>query len=77
MGFFSDIKAEIGHQQVMNNGLSQSSGWQKCDACKYRVHDTRSFRSTGHLVCYIHKMKVGANQICGNFSEGDSEYRFN
>lgn len=76
MGFFSDIKAEFGHQQIQNNGLQTSSGWQKCDECKYRVTDTRSVRSTGHYICYVHKIRVGANQICGHFSSGSQEYSF-
>lgn len=74
MGFFSDLKAELGHQQISNNGLPQSSSWQKCDCCKYRMEDHRAIRSTGHYACYVHQIKVGANQVCGNFSEGSPLY---
>jgi hypothetical protein len=74
MGFFSDLKEEFGHQQIQNNGLPQSTGWQKCDECRFRMFDNRTIRSTGHYFCYIHQMRVGANQICGKFSKGEPEY---
>jgi hypothetical protein len=74
MGFFSDLKEEFGHIQIQNNGLPQATGWQKCEECRFRMLDHRTIRSTGHYVCYLHRMRVGSNQICSRFSKGDSEY---
>lgn len=71
MGLFSKIKQEFQGQQISNNGLSRSSGWQKCEECKYRMDDS----SSSYYACYVHRIHVGANQICGNFSSGSPEYR--
>jgi hypothetical protein len=74
MGFFSDLKAEFGHQQISSNGLPDASGWQRCDECRYRMEDHRRLSNTGHYICYVHRMRVGANQTCGKFTAGSPQY---
>jgi hypothetical protein len=70
MGLFSGIKRELDKQQIEKNGLTTSSGWEKCDACKYRMNDPKS----DYYACYVHRIRVYANQICGHFSSGSPEY---
>lgn len=75
MGWFDDFKANLGGEIVSNNGLSNGSRFRCCEECRYRVIDNRRTLNTGHYHCYIRGIKVGANQVCGNFSKGDAEYQ--
>jgi len=70
MGLFSSIKRATQSQQIDKNGLSRATGWQKCDDCKYRMNDPKS----DYYACYVHRIHVGANQICGHFSSGSPAY---
>ena len=70
MGFLDELKGELWHKKITNNGLSKATGWHNCEACKYRMYDPKS----DYLICYIRRIHVGANQICDDFSRGEPEY---
>jgi hypothetical protein len=74
MGIFDDIKTEIGSQQISQNGLSEGTHSERCEECGYRMFDNRKIRGTGHYICYIHRMRVGANQVCNSFHRGDPSF---
>jgi len=76
MGLFSGFKNAMSRAQIEQNGLHQGTRDENCDHCKYRMYDKRSIAGSRYLVCYHTYRNVGANQVCGNFNEGDPLYEY-
>ncbi len=70
MGFFRDFRNHNAIGTIRNNGLSEGSGGDVCEYCQNRMVDPR----TSYLACAVHKMHVGAGQVCGSFSRGNPLY---
>jgi hypothetical protein len=73
MGFFRDSRNYSAHKNIGNNGLSEGSPGVVCEYCQYRMVDPR----VSYLACSVHKMHVGAGQVCGEFTRGDPLYELN
>ena len=71
MGFFRDMRNHNAHETIKNNGLSEGSPGEVCEYCQYRMVDPNA----GYFVCAVHKMHVGAGQVCGNFERGSPLYQ--
>ncbi len=70
MGFFRDFRNHKAHENIGNNGLSEGSPGVVCEYCQYRMVDP----GASYLACAMHKIHVGAGQVCGNFSRGNPLY---
>ena len=70
MGLLKDFRNYRASDSIDNNGLSNSTTYDNCDRCQYRMNDPKS----SYWVCAHHKIHVSSKQICGLFSRGDPLY---
>lgn len=71
MGLFQDFRDYNALERIRNNGLPNGSGGDVCERCKYRMIDPR----VSYFACATHKIHVGADQVCRDFSRGSPLYQ--
>lgn len=70
MGLFREFRNHRAADDIRSNGLREGTPGNVCEYCQYRMSDSR----TSYFACAVHKIHVGAGQVCENFVSGNPLY---